>query len=174
MNRNFVCFPKLTFLMFCFLWFIDKQIIHKSYVLVHFVMPEYCCCCHVNKFFEEEQVQSVFISRKVWYPQKCKYAKLLLRCVHLSDQQLILLLRCLIIKNLLQCVSDQKLLQSVMVKENWFSELYSTQYIITSLLPAKHLALMEIDKEWAAQLQNTCLIGYLCCQKWSICCCLIQ
>ena len=39
------------FLMFCFLCFIVKQIIHKSYVLVHFVMPEYCCCCHVNKFF---------------------------------------------------------------------------------------------------------------------------
>ena len=68
------------FLMFCFLWLILKQIIHKSYVLVHFVMPEYYCCCHVNKSFKEEQVQSVFISRKVWYPQNCKYAKLLLRC----------------------------------------------------------------------------------------------
>ena len=52
-------------------------------MLVHFVMPEYCCCCHVNKFFEEEQVQSVFISRKVWYPQNCKYAKLLLRYIYI-------------------------------------------------------------------------------------------
>ena len=68
--------------MFCFICFLVEQIIHKSCVLVHFVMPEYCCCCHVNKFFEGEQVQSVLISRKVQYLRNCKYAKLLLMCVY--------------------------------------------------------------------------------------------
>ena len=51
--------------MFCFICFIAEQIIHNSYVLVHFILPEYCCCCHVNKFFEGEQIQSVFISQNV-------------------------------------------------------------------------------------------------------------
>ena len=53
------------FFMFCFICFIAEQTIHNSYVLVHFVLPEYCCCCHVNKFFEGEQIQSVIISQNV-------------------------------------------------------------------------------------------------------------
>ena len=81
MNLSLFALQNGHSLMFCFLCFIVEQIIHKRYVLVHFVMPEYCCCCHVNKFFEGEQVQSLFISPKVWYPHNCKYAKLLLRCV---------------------------------------------------------------------------------------------
>ena len=81
--KTLFAFQNGHFLMFCFLLFIVKQIIHKSYVMVHFVMPAYCCCCHVNKFFEEEQVQSVFIFRKVWYPQNCKYTNLLLGCVYM-------------------------------------------------------------------------------------------
>ena len=57
--------------------------------------------------------------------------------------------------------------------ENWLSALYTTAYNNHHSL-CQALSLMETDKEWAVQLQNTCLIGYLCCQKWSICCCLLQ
>ena len=65
MNLNFFALQNGHFFMFCFTCFIAEQIIHNSYVLVHFVLPEYCCCCHVNKFFEGEQIQSVFISQNV-------------------------------------------------------------------------------------------------------------
>ena len=41
--------------MFYFLCFIVEQIIHKSYELVQFVMPECCCCCHINKIFRESK-----------------------------------------------------------------------------------------------------------------------
>ena len=51
------------FLMFCFLCFIVKQIIHKSYVLVHFVIPEYCCCCQWTSFLRKSKF-SQFLSPK--------------------------------------------------------------------------------------------------------------
>ena len=63
------------FLMFCFLWFIVKQIIHKSYVLVHFVMPEYCCRCHVNKFFSGRASSVSFYFPKSLVPSKLQICK---------------------------------------------------------------------------------------------------